>query len=225
MDKLITPANLMKNTVTVQEASMFNPDLGPCCDPAHFRVHLEGTAANAWNKSAMAVFVKCFLDTHPEYPAHEKSVRDMVKIKSHTALESRIRKYRESNVTRTAAELRERQLQKNRQERKRKVSPITPTPTPYGVTSRVSSIIAAVTSHSYTRPSKLIVAFSNSSRLPVCPVMKSEPQDSTHNTMSSSLPGGLTLSPHGFGYLMPSTRRREEVGCLVTSAVLPLVCD
>lgn len=126
MQKLITPAKLTENTVTEQEATTFNPDLGPCCDSANFRVHLEGTTCNAWNKSAINVFVNRFLIAHPEYPSQEESVRDMVRMKSRATLESMIKRYRNVKTPYTDEELRALRLQRNSQERKRKASFIRP---------------------------------------------------------------------------------------------------
>lgn len=128
MEKLITTTNLMENTVTEQEATAFNPDLGPCCDPVNFRVHLEGTTCNAWNRSAIDVFVNHFLATHTDYPSQEEPVRDMVRMKARAALDSMIRRYRKSKIPRTNDQLEELRLQKNSQERKRKVSYVRPTP-------------------------------------------------------------------------------------------------
>lgn len=130
MRKRITPANWMKNTVTEQEANAFDPGSGPCCDPIHFRVHLEGTPANVWNKSATSVFVNDFLAIHPEYPSREESVREMIRMKTHATLESMIKQYRKSNTLHSRGELEAIRLQKNRTERKRKVSPAIPYPIP-----------------------------------------------------------------------------------------------
>jgi hypothetical protein len=131
MHELITPAKWMKVTVADQEANAFNPELGPCCDPVSFRVHLEGTTANAWNKSAISVFVNCFLVIHPEYPSQDESVRDMVRMKSCATLDSMIRQYRKSNTPCTVEASKEQRLKKNRQERKRKVSRCTSSHLPH----------------------------------------------------------------------------------------------
>lgn len=129
MRELIKPDNLVKNTVAEQEANTFDPNLGPCCAPANFRVHLEGTTCNPWNKSAIGVFVNHFLVAYTEYPSQEESVRDMVRMKSQAALDSMIRKYRRVNTPHTFNELNDMRLRKNRQERKRKVSSATLTHT------------------------------------------------------------------------------------------------
>ena len=123
MHKLLKES-LNQNVVTDQEANTFDPNLGPCCDTAHFRVHLDGTTCNGWNKSAIRVFTNDFLTAHPEYPSHEKSIREMVKMKSQATIDSMIRKHRKAQIPRTDVELRELQKQKNRLERKRKVSTI-----------------------------------------------------------------------------------------------------
>lgn len=119
--KKLVKADGLQNRVTEQEANAFDPNLGPCCDITNFKVHLEGTTCNAWNKSAIDIFVKGFLEIHTEYPSQVESVRDMVKMKSRATLDSTIRKYRDSKIPRTLEESKEIRLQKNRQERKRKV--------------------------------------------------------------------------------------------------------
>lgn len=124
MRKLVTPDNWLKNTVTEQEANAFNPDLGPCCDPIHFRVHLAGTTANLWNKSATGVFVNHFLAAHPEYPSREEPVRKMVQMRCHATLDSMIRKYRKSNTPRSKEQMEAERLERNRAERKRKVGSV-----------------------------------------------------------------------------------------------------
>ncbi|KAF9643070.1 hypothetical protein BDM02DRAFT_3104903 [Thelephora ganbajun] len=98
----------MKNTVTKQEVDAFDPNLGPCCNATNFRVHLGGTTCNAWNKSAINAFVNDFLSSHSEYPSQEESIRETVG-------------YRKSHVPHTVEESDELKLQKNRQERKRKL--------------------------------------------------------------------------------------------------------
>lgn len=120
--KLITPDKWLEKTVTGQEADAFNPNLGPCCHPAHFRVHLEGTTCDKWNKSAVVVFVEDFLRAHPEYPSGESAVREMIRIKSRASLDSVIRKYRGSLVSQTPQAAEGTRKRKNRQERKRKVN-------------------------------------------------------------------------------------------------------
>lgn len=124
MRKLIPSSKWLKSTVTEQEASAFNPNLGPCCDRANFRVHLDGTPCDAWNKSATSVFVDDFLTAHPEYPSQDELVRNMVRAKSRAFLESMIRDYRRSKAGLNATELEEARVQKNRRERKRKVSSV-----------------------------------------------------------------------------------------------------
>ena len=120
----------MENTVSEEEATTFNPELGPCCSAANFRVHLEGTPCNAWNKSAITIFVSHFLVTHPEYPSQEDPVRDMIRMKSRATLESMIRQYRKVKTPRTNDQAEELRLHKNRQERKRKARSVRPTSSP-----------------------------------------------------------------------------------------------
>lgn len=126
MYKLVPSADRMRVTVTEQEAQAFDPTLGPCCDSTGFRVHLEGTTCDPWNKSATTVFVNSFLVAHPEYSSRDESVREMVLMKSKATLDSMIRSYRKYRAPRTADELEAQRLHKNRQERKRKVGSVIP---------------------------------------------------------------------------------------------------
>jgi hypothetical protein len=170
MNKLIEANG---NNVTKQEAAAYDPNLGPCCDITNFRVHLEGTPCDAWNKSAMDVFVIAFLAVHPEYLSRDDSVREMVKMKSHAALESTIKKYRKSKVLLTDGQVNELRLQKNRQERKRKEC-FSVLLLPTGGDRFFSSLIAAALSHPSIR---LSIATSHSltnSRLLECLATKSE---------------------------------------------------
>lgn len=126
--KELIPKNLWgRNTVTDQEAGEFNPDFGPCCDNAHFRLYLEGTPRDNWNKSATSVFVQDFLRVHPDYPSHEPAVVRMIELKTSANIESMIRNYRESKEERNQAVKDEARARKNRQERQRKVILLSPT--------------------------------------------------------------------------------------------------
>lgn len=139
--------NWMKNTVTDEEVNAFDPALGQCCDPTHWRVHLEGTPCNPWNKSATFVFVNDFIVAHPEYNRDDRSIRDMIHMKSKSALDSMIRTYRKSKIPPTVNEPEdEDQKQRNRRERKRKVSTaISVSSFPQIVTGHASFTFAAAT--------------------------------------------------------------------------------
>ena len=123
MNTLFSRDDWMRKMVTDREATGFDPNRGPCCTLANFRVHLGGTLCNTWNKSAIDVFMGGFFAAHNEYSPQKESVLEMVRMKSRAALDSMIRKYRKSKISRTPAQLEELRLQKNRQERKRKVRP------------------------------------------------------------------------------------------------------
>jgi hypothetical protein len=120
MEHLIPDADWMEDTVTKDEANDFNPLTGPCCDVNNFRLHLEGTTCDLWNRSAMEVFVEDFLAHHPEYSKEVDSVRDMVMFKTRATITSMIKEYRKLKLS--PNELDELQLRKNRTERKRGVS-------------------------------------------------------------------------------------------------------
>jgi hypothetical protein len=192
MRKLIPEHSWMKNTVTKDEAEEFDPNLGACCDPGHFRLHLEGTTCDRWNKSAAGVFVDIFLRDHHEYPPQERAVTRMVEVKTRSAIDSMIRDYRKSKEVNNEAERGEIQARKNRQERRRKVSPtvlVRPTCTPI-LTNCPSFITVVAISHSCTHRLNTIAHFWRSSRPPACPAMRRRPSALRSSSKSMSQPGG-----------------------------------
>lgn len=189
----------MKNTVTEEEAGEFNPDLGPCCDRGHFRLHLEGTTCDRWNKSAVRVFVDDFLSTHHDYPSHEEMVTKMVEMKTRATVDSMIRDYRKLKEVGNQAKRDENQARKNRRERQRKVSSVTflcSTCAPI-LMNHPSFITAVATSRSYIHPLNTIVHFWNSSRPPACPATKRRKLALSTSTKSTSQSGGRISSLRG----------------------------
>jgi hypothetical protein len=120
MDLLTPSARARENTVSVDEIREFNPSQGECCTASNFRLNLEGTASDSWNKSVTRVFVNNFLRTHAEYPGDNRVVRTMIQQKTTAAIKSLIKSYRIRNVG--SPQLRKAQKKKNRRERKRTVS-------------------------------------------------------------------------------------------------------
>lgn len=120
MQSIIPDADWMEDTVPELEANNFNPLIGPCCDADHFRLHLEGTTCDPWNRSATQVFVEDFLAHNPEYPKEVDSVHDAILLKTRAAITSMIKEYRKLQLE--SNELDELQLRKNRTERKRSVN-------------------------------------------------------------------------------------------------------
>lgn len=116
MRTLIKPDDWVVNKVTEQEAEAFNAALGPCCDTTTFRVHLGGTTCDAWNTSAIRVFVNGFLSTHPRYSPQDVSVREMIKARSRATLDTMIRNHQKSAVPHTGGEVEELRLQRASQE-------------------------------------------------------------------------------------------------------------
>lgn len=120
MKKLIGKDAWMKSTVHQNEIERFDPRNGMCCEAANFRIHLDGTPANPWNKSATAVFVAKFLATYPgTYPSDSAEVVDMVHAKTRAVISSLIKDYRLLQKTEVRHEMNN---CKKRRERKRLVS-------------------------------------------------------------------------------------------------------
>ena len=119
----LTRGDRLENTVSPDDFQDFNPQRGECCTRADFRINLEGTPCDAWNKSATRVFVNDFLRAHPEYPSHNVVARRMVHNKTSAAIKSLIKEYRQKDI-RGQAKLAAQKM-KNRKERKRTVSVVT----------------------------------------------------------------------------------------------------
>jgi len=119
MDTLTPSARARESTVSLAEFQAFNPRQGECCTRDNFRLNLEGTPGDDWNKSAARVFVNDFLRTHNEYPANNRVVRLMVQKKTTAAIKSLIKSYRLKDVA--GPLLAAAQKERNRKERKRTV--------------------------------------------------------------------------------------------------------
>lgn len=122
--ELIPAAQWLKNTVTPQDLDDFDPTIGECCGADNFRLHLAGTPADVWNKSATRVFVNSFLEAHKQYEAQNADIRDMVMKKCGAAVISTIRQYRSKRKHRTENSRRLELDNKSRAERKRSVREI-----------------------------------------------------------------------------------------------------
>ena len=124
VDELIPSDKWLKNTVTPQDIDDFDPKIGECCTADNFRLHLAGTPADTWNKSATRVFVNSFLEAHKQYEAQNTDIRDMVMKKCGAAVISTIRQYRSERKHRTENSRRLELDNKSRAERKRSVREI-----------------------------------------------------------------------------------------------------
>lgn len=119
MDTLSPSARAREYVISLAEFQAFNPRQGECCTRDNFRLNLEGTPGDDWNKSAARVFVNDFLRTHNEYPAGNRVVRLMVQKKTTSAIKSLIKYYRLKDVDTPLLEVT--QKRRNRRERKRTV--------------------------------------------------------------------------------------------------------
>ena len=124
VEELIPSDKWLKNTVTPQDIDDFNSKIGECCTADNFRLHLAGTPADTWNKSATRVLVNSFLEAHKQYESQNPDVRDMVMKKCGAAVISTIRQYRSGRKHRTENSRRLELDNKSRAERKRSVREI-----------------------------------------------------------------------------------------------------
>ena len=119
MNTLTPSARARQYTISLAEFQAFNPRQGECCTRDNFRLNLEGTPCDDWNKSAARVFVNDFLRAHDEYPADNRVIRLMVQRKTTAAIKSLIKYYCLKNVG--SPLLGAAQKGRNRRERKRTV--------------------------------------------------------------------------------------------------------
>lgn len=120
MKSLIKDDDWLKDVLSQHDLNNWNPEIEECCTAQQFKLHLNGTARNAWNVSAARVFADHFLINHSELYPDVWAVRRMVLKKTCAHIKSLIKAFREgqrgidvNRATRRA---------KNRQERKANVS-------------------------------------------------------------------------------------------------------
>ena len=121
MKKLFHKDDWLKDIVSDQELTNWNPEIEECCTAGKFKLHLKGTPCDPWNASAARVFTDDFLRSHTETYQDVWAVRRMVLRKTKAYIKSLIKSFRQigqGEALRQAAK-----QAKNRQERKASVSP------------------------------------------------------------------------------------------------------
>src|SRR5882757_1657500 len=98
----------------------WDPQTGPCCTPATFKLNLGGTPRDDWNMSASRVFADDFLATHSDLYPDTWDIRQTVLEKSQARIKSLIRLYRRQFIG--ADVLLQMKIAQRRQERKTNVS-------------------------------------------------------------------------------------------------------
>lgn len=123
MKELIHEDDWLKEVVNEEDVNRWDPRVEECCTADQFKLHLRGTARNAWNVSAARVFTDHFLVTHAELYPNVWAVRRMVLKKTAAYIKSLVRKFRQGNHSEDLRLAIKRA--KNRRERKTNVSPRT----------------------------------------------------------------------------------------------------
>ena len=95
MRVLIPQENWLQNVISAEELHTWNPETGPCCTSAAFKLNLGGTPLDDWNLSASRVFADHFLATHSASYDDTWENRQMVLKKSQAYIKTLIRLYRQ----------------------------------------------------------------------------------------------------------------------------------
>ena len=98
MKVLIPQDNWLQNVISPEELHAWNPETGPCCTPATFKLNLGGTPLDNWNLSASRVFTDHFLTTYSALYNDTWENRQMVLKKSQAYIKTLIRLYRQQFV-------------------------------------------------------------------------------------------------------------------------------
>ena len=98
MKTLIPQAEWLQDVIHLDELQAWNPQAGPCCTPARFKLHLSGTPRNDWNISASRVFTDHFLITHSDSYEDTWEVYEMVLKKTQAYIKSLIKLYRQQFI-------------------------------------------------------------------------------------------------------------------------------
>jgi len=120
MTKMIPPGDWLQEVIHPDELQAWDPNTGPCCTPATFKINLKGTPLDHWNLSASRVFTDHFLITHADSYHDTWEIRQMVLKKTQAYIKSLIRLYRQKSVGDEVALTNK--LKHRRQERKASVS-------------------------------------------------------------------------------------------------------
>ena len=125
MKVLIPQEDWLQNVISVEELHAWDPQTGPCCTPATFKLNLGGTPLDDWNLSASRVFTDHFLTAHSASYVDTWENRQMILKKTQAHIKTLIRLYCQQFVG-EAVTLQTR-LAHRRQQRKTNVSGSHPT--------------------------------------------------------------------------------------------------
>lgn len=94
MAELIPKDDWLHDVIHPDELRAWDPQTGPCCTPATFKLNLKGTPLDDWNLSASRVFTDHFLTTNSDSYRDTWEVREMVLKKTQAYIKSLVRLYR-----------------------------------------------------------------------------------------------------------------------------------
>ena len=98
MASLIPKDDWLQDVIHPDDLQAWNPQTGPCCTPATFKLNLKGTPLDDWNASASRVFTDHFLITHSGSYNDTWEVRQMVLKKSQAYIKTLIKLYRKKFI-------------------------------------------------------------------------------------------------------------------------------
>jgi hypothetical protein len=99
MRTLIPRDDWLQDVIHQDELVAWDPETGPCCTAAAFKLHLSGAARHPWNISASRVFTDHFLATHSDTYNDTWEVRELVLKKTQAHIKTLVRLHRERFVS------------------------------------------------------------------------------------------------------------------------------
>ena len=127
MAGLISERDWLQDVIIPEELQAWDPETGPCCTPATFKLNVKGTPLDDWNVSASRVFTDDFLITNSGSYQDTWENRQMVLKKTQAYIKTIIKLYRQQFM---GDEVRDqKKLAHRRRERKATVSHFHPVTT------------------------------------------------------------------------------------------------
>ncbi|KAF9647791.1 hypothetical protein BDM02DRAFT_2510324 [Thelephora ganbajun] len=98
MATLIPERDWLQDVIHPDELQAWDPQTGPCCTSAAFKLNLRGTPLDDWNVSASRVFTNHFLATHSDSYYDTWENRETVLHRSQTYIKTLIKLYRQKFI-------------------------------------------------------------------------------------------------------------------------------
>ena len=120
METLIPRDYWLQDLLHPGELEAWDPEAGPCCTAAAFKLNFNGTPHDDWNVSASRVFADHFFMTYPDLYENNWDNRELILKKTQAHIKTLLRSYRKQFVSDDVA--RQTRIAHRRRERKTVVS-------------------------------------------------------------------------------------------------------